>query len=84
MVSTAPQLDQQVNLSRITWETYQWIKAELDSRNLRLTYHQGVLEIMAPSPEHQYFKKVIGRFVETLAEEFGVTLYPSNHQKSPQ
>ena len=31
---------------------------------------------MAPSPEHEYYKKVIGRFVETLAEEFAVSLYP--------
>ena len=76
MVSTLPQLEQRVNLPGITWETYQRIKAELDNRNLRLTYHQGVLEIMAPSPEHEYFKKVMGRFVETLAEEFVVNLYP--------
>jgi len=76
MVSAPPQLEQRVNLSGITWETYQRIKTELDSRNLRLTYHRGVLEIMAPSPEHEYFKKVMGRFVETLAEEFVVTLYP--------
>ena len=76
MVSAPPQLEQRVNLSGITWDTYQRIKAELDNRNLRLTYHRGVLEIMAPSPEHEYFKKVMGRFVETLAEEFVVTLYP--------
>ncbi|MEM6252182.1 MAG: Uma2 family endonuclease [Cyanobacteria bacterium P01_D01_bin.156] len=76
MVSAPPQLEQRVNLSGITWDTYQRIKAELDNRNLRLTYHRGVLEIMAPSPEHKYFKKVMGRFVETLAEEFVVTLYP--------
>ncbi|MEM9905520.1 MAG: hypothetical protein AAF921_10910 [Cyanobacteria bacterium P01_D01_bin.44] len=31
---------------------------------------------MAPSPEHEYFKKVLGRFVETLSEEFIVKLYP--------
>ncbi|MEO0541228.1 MAG: hypothetical protein AAFZ80_10235 [Cyanobacteria bacterium P01_A01_bin.105] len=31
---------------------------------------------MAPSPEHEYFKKVMGRMVETLAEELLVNLYP--------
>lgn len=77
MVSTPlPQIERRVNLSGITWETYQRIKTELDDRNLRLTYYRGVLEIMAPSPEHEYFKKVIGRFVETLAEEFVINLYP--------
>ncbi len=76
MVSTFPQLEQRVKLSGISWNTYQLIKAEPDNRNLRLTYYQGILEIMAPSPEHEYYKKVIGRFVETLAEEFVVNLYP--------
>jgi len=67
---------QQVQLSGISWATYQQLMAELENRNLRLTYYQGVLEIMAPSPEHEYLKKVMGRFVETLAEEFVVKLYP--------
>ena len=66
MVGTMPQLEQRVKLSGITWDTYQEIKAAPDNRNLRLTYYQGVLEIMAPSPEHEYYKKVMGRFVETL------------------
>lgn len=48
MVSTLTQVEQRVHLSGISWETYQRIKTELDNRNLRLTYHQGVLEIMAP------------------------------------
>lgn len=76
MVSTLPQVEQRVQLSGLSWATYQALKAELDNRNLRLTYHQGVLEIMVPSPEHEYFKKVMGRLVETLAEEFVINLYP--------
>lgn len=76
MVGTMPQLEQRVKLSGITWGTYQEIKAAPDNRNLRLTYYQGILEIMAPSPEHEYYKKVMGRFVETLAEEFVISLYP--------
>lgn len=58
---SAPPLEQRVSLSGITWTTYQRIKAELDNRNLRLTYHQGVLEIMAPSPEHEYFNPDISQ-----------------------
>lgn len=76
MVSTLSQPTQRVKLSGINWEMYQLIKAEPDNRNLRLTYYRGILEIMAPSPEHEYFKKVIGRFVETLSEEFEVNLHP--------
>ena len=76
MVSTLPQPQQPLQLSGISWETYQRIQNEIENHNLRLTYYQGVLEIMAPSPEHEYFKKVMGRFIETLAEEFLVSLYP--------
>lgn len=73
---SSPQIEQRVKLSGITWETYQRLKTELDNRNVRLTYNHGVLEIMSPSPEHEYFKKVMGRFVETLAEEFELALHP--------
>jgi Uma2 family endonuclease len=76
MVSAFQQLEQRVKLSGISWNTYQLIKAAPDNQNLRLAYYQGILEIMAPSPEHEYYKKVIGRFVETLAEEFVISLYP--------
>lgn len=76
MVSTLPVVPQRVKLSGIDWETYQTIKAEPQNRNLKLTYYRGSLEIIAPSPEHEYYKKVIGRFVETLAETFVVNLYP--------
>ena len=76
MVSALTKPDSRVKLSGITWQIYQSIKANPDNRNLRLTYYQGVLEIMAPSPEHEYYKKVIGRFVETLAEELVLKLYP--------
>lgn len=76
MVSTPPKIERPIKLSGISWDMYQAIKADPDNRNLRLTYYRGMLEIMAPSPEHEYYKKVIGRFVETLAEEFVVSLYP--------
>ena len=51
--------------------------SELSShRPLRLTYNQGNLEIMVPSPEHERYKEVIGRFVETLAEELAIRIEP--------
>ncbi|WP_293112425.1 hypothetical protein [Moorena sp. SIO4G3] len=40
------------------------------------TYNRSNLEIMAPYPEHELYKKVMGRFVETLAEEFKIRIYP--------
>ena len=68
--------DEIIHLSGISWQTYETLVSELSDRRLRLTYNRGNLEIMAPSPEHELSKKLIGRFVETLAEESEVQIYP--------
>ena len=68
--------DEIIHLSGISWETYETLLEELSDRCLRLTYNRGNLEIMAPSPEHELGKEVLGRFVETLAEELEVQIYP--------
>lgn len=49
---------------------------ELSDRRLRLTYNRGNLEIMTPSPEHELSKTIMGRFVETLAEEANLPVHP--------
>lgn len=62
-------------ISGISWQTYETLLEELSDRRLRLTYSRGNLEIMASSPEHELGKEVLGRFVETLAEELEVQIY---------
>ncbi len=70
------QPEQRIQLSGISWQTYQVLLRELSDRRLRLTYNRGILEIMAPSPEHELYKKLLGRFVETIAEELRISIYP--------
>ncbi|MEG5001845.1 Uma2 family endonuclease [Microcoleus sp. B4-D4] len=65
-----------VQLSGISWQTYENLLAEIGDRQIRLTYNRGNLEIMVPSPEHERFKTIMGRFVETLAEELEVKIEP--------
>ncbi len=65
-----------IHLSGISWQTYETLLQELSDRRLRLTYNRGNLEIMAPSPEHEFSKTLMGRFVETLAEELEIQIYP--------
>ncbi|GBL12518.1 hypothetical protein MSj_04035 [Microcystis aeruginosa Sj] len=36
-----------INLSGISWETYETLLEELNNRRFRLTYNCGTLEIMA-------------------------------------
>jgi Uma2 family endonuclease len=75
-----------IQLTGISWQTYETLLTELGDRHLRLTYNRGQLEIMTPSPEHELSKKVLGRFVETLAEETNLPIYPlgSTTFKRPQ
>lgn len=68
--------EQIVQLSGISWQTYETLLAEIGDRQIRLTYNRGHLEIMVPSPEHERFKTIMGRFVETLAEELEVRIEP--------
>jgi len=39
-----------------------------------MTYDRGTLEIMTLSPRHERWKYILGRLVETLAEEFGIQI----------
>jgi Uma2 family endonuclease len=68
--------DEIIRLSGISWKTYETLLEELSERRFRLTYNRGNLEIMAPSPEHELNKRVLGRFIETIAEELEVSIYP--------
>jgi Uma2 family endonuclease len=65
-----------IHLSGISWRTYETLLEELSDRHFRLTYYRGNLEIIAPSPEHELSKKLMGRFVETLAEELNLQIHP--------
>ena len=76
-INTLTQREERIQLSGISWQTYETLLAELSyHRRLRLTYNRGILEIMAPSPEHEFYKEIVGRFVETLAEELEIRIYP--------
>ena len=65
---------QNIQLSGISWQTYETLLAEFSHKPQRLRYNRGHLEILEPSPEHQFYKTIIGRFVETLAEELGLKI----------
>ena len=77
MITTLETPTESLKLSGITWETYTHLLDDLSKQHrLRLTYNRGNLEIMSPSPEHEHYKEVLGRFVETLAEELDIRIEP--------
>jgi Uma2 family endonuclease len=67
-----------MSLQGISWQTYEALRKDLDRehRHHRLTFYHGQLEIMAPSPEHELYKRTLGRLVETIAEELNVDYQP--------
>jgi Uma2 family endonuclease len=70
MATAVPITTQHILLEGVGWETYQSLLKDLeDNAGKRLTYDQGMLEIMVPLPPHEGYKKLIGRFVEAATEE---------------
>ncbi|MEM6435663.1 MAG: Uma2 family endonuclease [Cyanobacteria bacterium P01_D01_bin.115] len=57
-------------LQGVHWTTYQALIHDLAAESgKRLTYNQGILEIMVPLPPHERYKSLMGRLVEVTTEE---------------
>lgn len=68
-------LDQRVYLSRVTWEDYErLLELRGDNAGIRMTYLEGLLEIMTPSDPHERLKKRLARLLEVWSEEIGTDL----------
>ena len=62
-------------LYKIPWNQYDSLcVARENTAGPRMAYLDGALEIMSPSPRHEYEKKLIARLVEAYAEEGGLSL----------
>lgn len=71
-----PADEQRLRLEGITWQQYDALVALFMDQfpALRMTYLEGVLELMSTSPEHERLKKVIARLIEAFAEEADIDL----------
>ena len=73
MVASPP--EQRVVLRNVRWETYERILEDhLDCSAPRFTYDQGVLEIMSPSAEHEWYNQLVSDLVKLLARELRVDI----------
>lgn len=67
--------DQRVALYDVSWADFEVIlHIRGDRAGVRLTYLNGVLELMSPSVDHEGIKTTIGRLLEAYAEERALTL----------
>ncbi|MFN6462196.1 MAG: Uma2 family endonuclease [Nostoc sp. DedVER02] len=61
---------QRIILEDVSWQVFEAILKELgEHRRNRVAYSQGTLEIMAPLPEHERTKVIIGDLVKALLDE---------------
>lgn len=61
---------QRVLLHDVSWDEFERILDELgDHRASRIAYDNGVLEIMAPLPEHEFDKEIISDLLKAFLEE---------------
>ncbi|RAM52799.1 MAG: Uma2 family endonuclease [Hapalosiphonaceae cyanobacterium JJU2] len=78
MVTTRTPLTQRVVLRNISWQTFETILADMgEDRTSRLTYDQGILEIMTPLLPHEYWNRLIERLIFVLGEELNLEIFPA-------
>ena len=63
---------------KVTWQHYETLLTQLgDSLEFRLTYLDGILEIMSPSRNHESIKTRIGTLLEIYFLETNTEYYPT-------
>jgi len=69
-----PHPETRVVLSNISWATFEALLAETDQRSTRFAYDRGILEIMSPSVEHEWYHRLLGRLVEAFTVERNIPI----------
>jgi Uma2 family endonuclease len=64
--------EQRLMLRGISWASYVSMRELLDGPSPRMTYLEGALELMSPSPLHEIWKKNIARLLELYAYLVGI------------
>jgi Uma2 family endonuclease len=72
-----PTADERVVLGGVPWSHYETqLALRGDKSGPRISYLDGVLEIMSPSKDHERIKSYLGRLIEAYALERGIDLSP--------
>lgn len=68
---------QQLLLKDVSWQQFETILDELgESRAARISYSNGVIEIMVPLAEHEKAKEIIGELVRILLDKLQIDSEP--------
>ncbi len=67
--------DAVITLYDILWEKFEAIASLLEESKIRLTYLDGTLDLMSPSPAHEESKSTVGLLLETYLRHVGRRFY---------
>jgi Uma2 family endonuclease len=64
-------------IENVQWEDYKHLIEEAgESNHFRITYSEGVLEVVSPSRKHESVKEIISHLIIILAMELDIECYP--------
>src|SRR5437763_15009179 len=64
-----------LRLPSVSWEDYETLLSDLsDWPGMRVSYDEGKVEIMSPSPEHEDYKEFVYSLARVISEESNITL----------
>ena len=70
-----------VLLEGISWRTYESLLEDYESKpGMRLTYDRGLLEIMPPLPEHEFYSKTLSDLVDATTRALGIETHSLGRQ----
>lgn len=70
--------DQRLIHHGVTWEQFKLIQKGFEtSPGIRLFYYNGIIEILMPGRDHEFFKTLIGLLLETFFVEKGIEFEPT-------
>jgi Uma2 family endonuclease len=61
-------------LENVSWETFVALADERRGSVPRMTYDEGVLEMMSPKRKHEHLGRLIGRLIEAYSEIKGIEI----------
>lgn len=74
MATATPSGEERIVLANVAWDVYGRLASESRRGGTRLTYDQGVMEIMLPSCGHERVKRRMSRMIETITEELNIPI----------
>lgn len=75
LLQTQTIAENRTSLSNVRWETFIELAEQRRGSIPRMTFCEGVLELMSPLRQHENIGRLIGRMVETYTEVRGIEIH---------